>query len=41
MAHGILVQAGMDIEELYGVKKCAQIVFKSVRIVKGQRLKIL
>ena len=40
MANDILVQASMDTGAICSVKKCAEIVFKNDRIIKGERLQI-
>ena len=41
MANEILLQASMGAGVIYGVKKCAEMVFKNGRIIKGERLQIL
>ena len=41
MASEIVVQASMDTEAVYGVKKCAQMVFKKGKMVKGKVLWIM
>ena len=40
MANDILEQASMDTGAICSVKKCAEIVFKNDRIIKGERLQI-
>ena len=40
MANDILVQASMDTGAICSVKKCAEIVFKNDRIIKGERLQM-
>ena len=38
MSNEILVQASMNTEAIYGVKKCAEMVFKNARVIKREGL---
>ena len=37
----MIVKASMDTEACYGVKECAEIVFKRVTMIKGEGLAVL
>lgn len=41
MANELIVKASMDNGACYAVKKCAEIVFKNGKIVKGDGLQVL
>ena len=37
----MIVKASMDAGACYGVKKCAEVIFKNGKLVKGERLVVL